>query len=366
MKISMYRQPREAAIIYASTPEELHTAMLKRRRKRLQTILTLVLALVSVIVTVALVVMMKNDWAEQHKPQNAATGVHDPLRPDAVALTEELAEKVLRLHILANSDGAADQEVKLVVRDAVLAYLTEPISQCETKEQVKSVIEARLGQIVQVANDALTNAGFAYTAKAKLTTAEFPLKVYGDIFLPAGTYETLQITLGEADGQNWWCLIFPSLCLTDTLVVMQSPSENETTVSDAVEPIDQATATEEATRQTTEGTTAQAENSSIASVTPLLPTLGNALRNHTLSPNSDFDTTTVRPFSSTIVEQCSKIPSAPTTTPSTTPTSVAQTALSRETLRDALEQREYDAIQMEHEEITFEISILNLLRFLGD
>lgn len=337
MKISMYRQPREAAIIYASTPEELHTAMLKRRRKRLQTILTLVLAVVSVIVTVALVVMMKNDWAEQHKPQNAATGVHDPLRPDAVELTEELAEKVLRLHILANSDGAADQEVKLVVRDAVLAYLTEPVSQCETKEQVKTIIGTHLPQIVQVANDALADADFAYTADAKLTTAEFPLKVYGDIFLPAGTYETLQITLGQADGQNWWCLIFPSLCLTDTLVVMQAPTENETAIPDTVEP-----------------------------ATPLLPSLGNALRSHTLSPNSVPYATSVHFLGSTTVEPSPGTPSATDTAPSANPTSVAQAALSRETLRDALEQREYNAIQMEHEEITFEISILNLLRFLGD
>ncbi len=355
MKISMYRQPREAAIIYASTPEELHTAMQQRRRKRLHTILTLVLAVVSVIVTVALVIMMKNDWEEQRKPQNAATGVHDPLRPDAVEMTEELSEKVLRLHILANSDGTDDQEVKLMVRDAVLAYLTEHISQCETKEEVKQVIAANLSRIIRVANEALIDAGFSYTADARLTTADFPLKVYGDIFLPAGTYETLQITLGQADGRNWWCLIFPSLCLADTLVVMEPSTEHgpNTTTSQGQEKAE-TNATEDS------HVTSQLTHPALGNMTPSrafsLPPISEA------KPLVSLGSTIVDPQQ----EKPSEAPLTPITTPSATPTPAAQTTKTRKALRDALEQREYEAIQVEHEEITFEISILNLLRFLRD
>ncbi len=332
MKYSMYRQPRTAAILYASTVEELHTAMKKQRKQRLHTILTIVLAILSATVTVTLILLMKKDWEAQEQMHDAdavydafrseatvgtlpSGGSYDPLCPDAVTMTDSLADKVLRLHILANSDSTDDQAVKLVVRDAVLAYLSDSLLTCADKEEAKDVLSTQLESICDVANAALSKQGYRYRAEARLTTAQFPLKVYGDIFLPAGTYETLQITLGEASGQNWWCLLFPSLCLVDSFSVIETPEEPKTA---------------------TEGT----------------PTVGatiGAEQPEAATPG---------------VAAASLLSDASHDSVATSPVSEMTAGISSSSLRDALEQREYEAIPVDKERITFRLSFLVLFRFL--
>lgn len=139
---------------------------------------------------------------------------------ERVRLQQHLAGEVLRFHVLANSDSTADQELKLQVRDAVLAYLEAELPQEDwnstdvqkTTEWVRKHTDA----IRRVSEETLAEAGSDQTVSAAVTTCYFPDKTYGDITFPAGNYEALRIELGEARGHNWWCVLYPNLCFLDT------------------------------------------------------------------------------------------------------------------------------------------------------
>jgi len=130
-----------------------------------------------------------------------------------LAEEREIYEKTLRLHIPACSDSAADQEVKLKVRDAVLELLREPLSKCQTKEESVQLVQDMREDIQTTANNILTVHGFDYVASVTLTEEYYPRKSYEDFTLPAGNYTSLKIELGQAEGKNWWCVLFPQVCL---------------------------------------------------------------------------------------------------------------------------------------------------------
>lgn len=115
----------------------------------------------------------------------------------------------LRLHVVANSDSAVDQAVKLQVRDAVL----QEIGAADTMEAAVDKVLQKGEQILAAAEAALAEAGADYTAKLYLGTEEFPRKTYGNLVFPQGKYTALRVVLGEGAGQNWWCVIYPPLCL---------------------------------------------------------------------------------------------------------------------------------------------------------
>ena len=118
----------------------------------------------------------------------------------------------LRMHVRANSDSAADQEIKYAVKDALVDYLIPVAAECETKAAAMEAIGARLAALEEVADGLLAEAGFSYTAKASLREEEFPARVYDGVTLEAGVYDALIVELGEAEGQNWWCVVYPPLC----------------------------------------------------------------------------------------------------------------------------------------------------------
>ena len=130
-------------------------------------------------------------------------------------LSEELEiyEKTLRLHVPANSNSSADQEVKLKVRDAVINYLAEPLADCTTKDEAAQKVQHLSSNITLVANNILKENGFDYTAKVSVVKEEYPTRDYEGISLPAGKYTSLKIELGKAEGQNWWCVLFPQVCI---------------------------------------------------------------------------------------------------------------------------------------------------------
>ncbi|MDE7324896.1 MAG: stage II sporulation protein R [Lachnospiraceae bacterium] len=134
---------------------------------------------------------------------------------NASALQAALAEQVLRLHIIADSNSDADQNVKLTVRDAVITYLKPYLEDVTTKQEALDIINEQMDALTTTANRVLAENGFSYTADARLGSAYFPVKLYGDLVLPAGEYDALKICLGSASGKNWWCLIFPQLCFVD-------------------------------------------------------------------------------------------------------------------------------------------------------
>lgn len=130
-------------------------------------------------------------------------------------LQVDIAKELLRFHVIANSDSTQDQEVKLKVKEAVITYLKPYLTNVTNKADAMDVIKEQLSTLELVADEVLSNNGFTYTAKSSLSSTTFPVKVYGDITLPPGEYDALRIELGKADGQNWWCIMFPQLCFVD-------------------------------------------------------------------------------------------------------------------------------------------------------
>ncbi len=122
-------------------------------------------------------------------------------------------EDVLRLHILANSDGEEDQRLKLLVRDRLLKESESWFTETEDKSSAEAVLQNRLAEISNIAADELQKQGNTQQVKVSLCRSDFSTRIYEDFTLPAGTYDTLRIELGTAEGRNWWCIIFPSLCI---------------------------------------------------------------------------------------------------------------------------------------------------------
>lgn len=126
---------------------------------------------------------------------------------------KQLRDSVLRLHVIANSDSQADQEVKLKVRDAVLEEVNGHLDPAMTKQQACEVLEGKLKELEEVANMVLRQEGMTDIATVTLGMEEYPTREYDTFTLPAGVYDSLIVSIGEAKGQNWWCVVFPSLCL---------------------------------------------------------------------------------------------------------------------------------------------------------
>ncbi|MEG1500482.1 MAG: stage II sporulation protein R [Clostridiales bacterium] len=120
----------------------------------------------------------------------------------------------LRLHVIANSDTPYDQQVKLIIRDKVLSLLNQELTHAKNKEDAMAKVNQLLPQLEKEC--ALVLADFAdYGLKAKLDNSQFTTKAYGDKVLPAGEYDALKVILGEGEGKNWWCVLFPPLCFID-------------------------------------------------------------------------------------------------------------------------------------------------------
>ncbi len=126
---------------------------------------------------------------------------------------EGLRDDILRLHVIANSDSAADQSLKLKVRDAVLKESSELFGRCETIDSAKAEAASSLYSIRRIARNAVQAEGYNYNVSIRLEKSYFPTRVYESITLPAGYYDAVKIVIGEGGGKNWWCVMFPCLCL---------------------------------------------------------------------------------------------------------------------------------------------------------
>ncbi len=126
---------------------------------------------------------------------------------------EEVRGAVLRLHVIANSDSAADQALKLQVRDAILKQSGALFAASQNKVQAEQAVYDALPTLEQTAQDVVAAQGFPYAVHAELTQSAFPTRTYGNVTLPAGMYDAVRVTLGSGNGHNWWCVMFPPLCL---------------------------------------------------------------------------------------------------------------------------------------------------------
>ena len=131
---------------------------------------------------------------------------------------EEIYESVVRLHVLANSDGEEDQALKLEVRDAVLAYTTPLLAECRERDEAEALLLEHLDGIREVAEARLRERGAENAVEVTLGKEEYPERSYDGICFPSGEYLSLQVKIGEAEGKNWWCCLFPALCLGNAAV----------------------------------------------------------------------------------------------------------------------------------------------------
>lgn len=125
----------------------------------------------------------------------------------------EIYEDVLRLHVIAESDEAEDQALKLKVRNAVLAYVSTEVAECETFEEAYETVDEKREGILQAAEECLRENGADCAVQILLGEEKYPRRDYGTAVLPAGVYPSLRVVLGEGKGQNWWCVLFPTLCM---------------------------------------------------------------------------------------------------------------------------------------------------------
>lgn len=126
---------------------------------------------------------------------------------------EDISNKVLRLHIIANSDSFEDQNLKLKVRDRILRDFKFETSGIKTVNEAEIFAEENIDTIKSIAQDEVFNNGFDYPVNAELVNMYFNTRIYTDVTLPAGNYDALRITIGEARGKNWWCVMFPPMCI---------------------------------------------------------------------------------------------------------------------------------------------------------
>lgn len=128
----------------------------------------------------------------------------------------QLADKMLRLHVLANSDSKEDQALKLKVRDELLVEVQPWLEQQADVMGVKEALQARIPEMTKMAKAVIAREGYSYPVHVELEETWFPTRTYEGFALPAGKYEALRIVIGEGNGKNWWCVVFPPLCLASS------------------------------------------------------------------------------------------------------------------------------------------------------
>jgi stage II sporulation protein R len=127
---------------------------------------------------------------------------------------EKIYESVVRLHVLANSDSDEDQALKLKVRDAILSYVSPIVTDCKSREEAIEILRGELSEIEKIAEATVQNEGYGYSVDVTLTLEDYPTRNYEAMSFPSGQYVSLRVLIGKAEGQNWWCVLFPPLCMS--------------------------------------------------------------------------------------------------------------------------------------------------------
>lgn len=131
------------------------------------------------------------------------------------AISNDLENSIFRLHVIANSDSKEDQDLKYIVRDNLIAYMNELSINATNKEEAIEIAKEHTDEFYNIAKKTITDNGYNYDVTVEIGNFDFPTKHYGDISIPAGYYDALRVKIGEAQGQNWWCVMFPPLCFVN-------------------------------------------------------------------------------------------------------------------------------------------------------
>lgn len=135
-------------------------------------------------------------------------------------------DTVVRLHVLANSDTEEDQALKLKVRDAILEVSAPMVEDCTTQAEAMEILNAHLTDLEAAATEVIAAEGYDYPVTVLLGEEDYPTRTYESCAFPAGTYVSLRICIGEAEGQNWWCCLFPPLCLSAATATSEKDNED--------------------------------------------------------------------------------------------------------------------------------------------
>ena len=146
------------------------------------------------------------------------------------ALVADIAPKILRFHVLANSDSARDQALKLYIKDLLLEKIRDgaAVKQISGKEELKAYILSESSTLEADAEDFIHSFGYDYGVRVGIETCRFPVRTYGDMTFPAGMYEAVRVTIGNGAGHNFWCVLYPSLCYTDSIHASMPEGSKET------------------------------------------------------------------------------------------------------------------------------------------
>lgn len=142
----------------------------------------------------------------------------------------ELSDKVVRLHVLANSDSQEDQALKLQVRDAVLTHTEAVLDAVSDRKEAERLLRSALPELERLASEEIRGRGYQYPVSLELDSMEFPTRAYDGFTMPAGEYLALRVVIGAGEGQNWWCVVFPPLCtaaISDVSVTAAGLSQEE-------------------------------------------------------------------------------------------------------------------------------------------
>lgn len=130
---------------------------------------------------------------------------------------EALYDNVLRLHVIANSDSEEDQALKLCVRDEILALYGDRLAECTSRKEAEEKASLLSSEMTESAKQVIEDHGYDYDVRLTLTREEYPTRVYEDVTMPAGEYCSLRIIIGEGAGENWWCVLFPPMCVGNAI-----------------------------------------------------------------------------------------------------------------------------------------------------
>ncbi len=142
-------------------------------------------------------------------------------------IQENIADNIIRLHVIANSDTDTDQSLKLKVRDGIIEQLQDTIAGTSSAAGAEKLLASQEDNIKNSALDIISGNGYNYPVNVSLEERYFPVKSYGDLIFPSGNYKALCVEIGEAKGRNWWCVLFPSLCFVDETYAVVPDSSKE-------------------------------------------------------------------------------------------------------------------------------------------
>jgi len=150
----------------------------------------------------------------------------------AVGDSDPLEQSVLRLHVVANSDDAADQALKLAVKDEIVAAMKQDFNGLDNAEQAREVANQDIPRIKELAETKIQASGYDYPVQVTVGEYDFPTKSYGNLVFPSGKYQAVRVIIGEGQGKNWWCVLFPPLCMVssaDQGLSLNSPQQAQVT-----------------------------------------------------------------------------------------------------------------------------------------